>query len=313
MHEYVRREGKTSAPHGRVLVDRTMRELWPRNIKHQAVTSWYARTVDNACNRCIKYALLLIAGEYLAHPPTARPVRMLQRQIAGLLPSLQFVTTDSRLEFLNDPLVQGRQPLPETRLYYREVLDVALAIIQKRGVVLESTKDNVRLPSLVVNMADIFEAYIRRSLVVYQRETSWPFIVLDGNRQPGAKPLFSDRAVPEANPDVVIRKSDERWALVCDVKSSPVRESTPFADRDGINQVVTYAAAYETDKCLLVHPCASRGQESGMWKLGDVGGIGVYQYRFSLGADDLAAERVKFCEAVASLLQGTGGQSRAAS
>ena len=47
-----------------------------------------------------------------------------------------------------DPLVSGALQLPSIRSYYREVLDVALAIIERKGVLLEKAIGDLRLPSL---------------------------------------------------------------------------------------------------------------------------------------------------------------------
>jgi 5-methylcytosine-specific restriction enzyme subunit McrC len=307
LQDYERREESSSFPKGRVMMHQTIQQLRSRNIRHSARVAWYARTIDNACNQCLRYALETVAHGYLVRPPTDRQGKVLQRRIAVLTPAFNPVTFDHSQQFLADSLVQGSKELPELRSYYRAALDVALAIIEKKGILLESTKGDLHLRSLVVNMDDVFERYVRRSLQLHAIENNWRADVLDGNKYPGAKLLFNSRPSPEANPDIVIRDTSGRAALVCDVKSIPVREGATFSDRDAINQVVTYGVTYRTDRVLLIHPCKAARQPSGLLQLGDIQNIGVYQYRFNLGVQDLVAERIKFGKAVGGLLEQVTG------
>ena len=164
LNDYERHEETSSFPHGRLLVHRTVQQLWSRNIRHAAQVAWYGRTSDNACNRCLKYALSVVAHGYMVNPPSDRAGRRLRRRINALYPAFSLVALDHSRRFLTDPVVRGAQLLPSLRSYYREVLDVALAIIERKGVLLESSDGDLRLPSLVLHMDDVFERYIRRAL-----------------------------------------------------------------------------------------------------------------------------------------------------
>jgi 5-methylcytosine-specific restriction enzyme subunit McrC len=302
LNDYERYEEASSFPRGRIQMHQTIQRQWSRNIRHSAQVVWYGRTSDNACNRCLKYALSVVAQRYLANPPADKMGRRLQRQTNALYPAFSQVSLDRNRGFLADPIVRGTRQLPSVRSYYREVLDVALAIIERRGVLLESNDGRLLLPSLVVNMDSVFERYIRRALTVHAIESGWPVQVLDGNLYPGAKSLFDEMPFPEANPDIVIRREPGTVLLVCDVKNVPVKGRGGFSGHDAINQVVTYAVSYRTKAALLIHPCVSHSQPPGIRKLGDVGDIIVYQYRFNLNTADLVGERSRFGEAVAGIM-----------
>ena len=88
-----------------------------------------------------------------------------------------------------DLQVLGIVPLPDTRAYYRPVLDLAGLILQRRNIALELGGADVQLGSLLINTNDLFEKFVRVSLTRHAREESWPAEVLDGNAE-GKKDLY---------------------------------------------------------------------------------------------------------------------------
>lgn len=274
LHEYQRQEEISSFPRGRVLAHRTVQNLLPRNIHHAAHVTWSARSANNACNRCLKYALWILARFYISHPPSDKHGKRFQRRINAIYPAFDSVDLDDSRRFLDDPVVRGSRPLPPLWSYYRDALNVALAIIEKRGILLDTMDGDLRLASLVLNMSTIFERYVRQVLTLQAQENGWPVEVLDGNKDSGAKLLFDNPPSPRATPDIVLRQPDGRTPLVCEVKNIPVNGQ--FSDRDAINQAVTYAVSYAARYALLIHPCASTRQEPGIYELGSMGDITTF-------------------------------------
>jgi|ERR1022692_390475 5-methylcytosine-specific restriction enzyme subunit McrC len=295
--EYHREEEGSSFPRGRILMGPTVQSYAARAQRHRAKSTWYARSIDNPGNRCLKYAMWLMAQHYGRKPPHTREPRIVRQRMNAAYSVFDGVTLDHARRFLNDPVVTGQRDLPPLRVYYREALDVALAIVRQHGLLLEeATGLAVRLPSIVLSMPDLFEAYIRKVLQMHAAETGWTQQVLDGNSE-GSRSLYRGQALPPATPDVVVLR-DGAPPLILEIKYIPAKDKSSI---DAVRQAVTYAACYETNRVVLVHPC-DVGHASGMRKLGDVGNIEVFQYRFDLSAHDLSAEATSFGQAVAAMM-----------
>ena len=79
---------------------------------------------------------------------------------------------------------------------------------------------------------------------------------------------------------------------------------TPRADRNDVNQTVTYAASYNAPVAMIVHPHQKKSK-LGLNAVGRVGGITLFQYGFDLSADDLGQEEGTFVSAIRNLLFGS--------
>lgn len=299
LREYFPRNDETSFPRGRIQFSDTLRRFQARGNAHKAAVVWFERTPDNAINRCIKYAMWALGQHYEGTSHTNYQSRRVFQQLAGMYSMFDGVKFDSNCDFAGDPQVLGSQALPSLRSYYRPALDVAMAIVTQKGLLLESSGEDIALPSIVINMNELFEEYVRRVLTICAEEAGWEFTVLDGNTS-GAKMLFNREPSPQATPDVVIRDTLGEPALILEIKNVPAMGQS---SREAINQAVTYAVSFRAKGVVLVHPC-NAGQESGLAELGVVDKIHVYQYRYDLGQEDLAAEDAKLFEAVASLVAG---------
>ena len=202
LREYVRQEADSSFPRGRVRLDGTLK-LRARGINHRAHVTWFERTDDNAANRCLKYAMWVLANRYIASRPSNDSSKDAHRHLNALFPIFDGVPLDHAKTFLDDPIVTGARELPTLRSYYRDALNVALAVIRQQGIVLEGSSGSVRMPSVVVNMNYVFEAYIRNILRRYVAAHGIAARVLDGNDE-GRRGLYDGKAEPEATPDIVL-------------------------------------------------------------------------------------------------------------
>jgi 5-methylcytosine-specific restriction enzyme subunit McrC len=189
-------------------------------------------------------------------------------------------------------------------------LDVARAALLQRKIFLDRSERGVKLPSIVFDMNDLFERYVRRTLEMYGAGAGWSNIVADGNtvekrvlftnhRSVGSQVKKLDFPESFATPDIVIlRENGQDVACVLDVKNKLVKRRS---DRDGEDQVIAYALRYATDRVVLVHP-AQANQQPGLFKVGDVGEVSLFQYRINLAAADPEEEERKLGEAVAKLI-----------
>lgn len=291
---YEQREETTSFPRGRVLADVTLTRLRSRGIRHQAVSSWFARTADNPANRCLKYAIWFIAGRLAFLGSRTASRRLLLQRLGALYELFSSVPLEHSLSFLSDPLVTGARATPSLRHYYRPALDLAVAIVRRYAVDVEMTHRGVNLPSMVLDMDSIFEAYLRNILQAEAEQARGGVDILDGNAA-GRKPLFDDPPSVNATPDIVFRAAERRWPLVIEVKNVPVNGNS---SREAIEQAVTYAATYRCNRVVLAHPRARDQDGAGLRLQGRIGDLAVYQYVFDLEAADLLAEESNFANSM---------------
>ncbi|WP_238841318.1 McrC family protein [Prescottella equi] len=302
LRTYHRRTAVSSYPHGRIDTTATVLRHASRGINHQAQYSWFERTTDNAPNRCLKSAMVQLHAHYVCLDRQGG-VRERIARLGAALRALQCVSLESRPISLEDPQVRGVAPLPETRSYYRPALELAVAVLTRRGVSLDVSTGRVQMRSLLVKTEDLFEEFVRLSLQDTLADQTG-LSVLDGNRDPGRLPLYEQISktqrqalpthevpalpgrAPDANPDIVFRLADGTHPVVADVKYTEVKD---FADRSEVEQVVLYGVRYRSPVVLTIHP-RRHGAAKGLHVAGRIGPMIVAQYRVDLGADSLEAE-----------------------
>lgn len=314
---YVRREGEGSYPRGSVDLRRTVTRFVGRGNPHKLAFHWHERTTDTPVNRCLKAALLRI-HRHLTRD-TARPARgdrsKLSR-LSGLMMAFSDVTVGDESALMADPMVLGLEALPEPRSYYRPALDLAVVILREQGLALDLGGEDVRLESLLIEMNQLFESFVRVALQRASRDRKWQEEVLDGNRdgyvslydvpQQLPKPLgypmaaVATTARADAKPDLVFRSKDGSIPLVAEVKNTVHGRHAVLPERGEVNQAVTYAIRYGLRKTLLVHPWVKG--VSGLVYIGRVNEVDVFDYRLDLSSDDLDAAIGDMADAVQSLI-----------
>jgi 5-methylcytosine-specific restriction enzyme subunit McrC len=296
--EYERREGRSSFPHGRILVNRTT-QLAARGIHHAAYISWFERTADTQANRCLKYAVWLLAQRYLALSPGESGSRKLWGQLNAVYPTLSDAALDHERRFLGDGYVRGSRALPTLRDYYREALDVAVAIIEGRGVLYDGADGGVAMPSLAFDMDKVFEGYVRNVIKLAAASEGWGVTVHNADTEKIAQlPLFDTKTKRMATPDVVLLRRGNVPALIGEIKNVP-RSGEP--ERGAIEQAVTYALRYRTRQVVIFTPCREE-QSSLLEELGTIDSIRVLHCRVDLSAKDLIAEEAKLTAGIKELI-----------
>lgn len=295
---YVRREGEGHFPHGRMEMSRTLQRFAARGVPNKAAYSWHERTIDNPMNRCVKAAMEAVYS-YLANRPVSKSDTRLAR-LAGQLPAFDEVSDDPDMRYLDDPEVIGSTPLPDSRAYYRPVLDLSKLIVRGVGIALELGGSDVEMGSLLIDTNTLFENFVRVSLAKHAAVAHWPVSVLDGNGE-GKVPLYDvPDALPsplgapmsalashdrgKAQPDIVFSALDGRVSLIAEVKNTDKGKNARLPERGEVEQAVTYALRYGLSFTVLIHPWVKG--ETGLVYVGRIRTIDVYDYRLDLSTDE---------------------------
>lgn len=295
----------TSFPRGRLLATETIRRNVARGLAHRATVTWFSQIIDNAPNRCLKYAIYYLAGRYMHIRPRRKGMLKLISELNRLYHLFDGVALDEARGFLFDPTVAEPSRLPSSRAYYEDALRLAVTIIRDAGVTFDGRSDAILMSSLLIDMDNVFESYVRALLSDGLAALSPEIRVLDGNKtgtSGGRKSLFDPPDLEEvhAKPDVVIRRINgtETHPLLLEVKYKPVL-GTP--DADDVHQVVAYAVSYRAPMVVLVHPTRV-GRPSGLRRLGTIDDITLYVYAFDLSSADLQSEEAAFVQRIRDFL-----------
>ncbi len=299
LRTYQRFEDEGRFPHGRLELTATMQRFAARGVPNKAAFSWHERSVDTPANRCIKAAMEVVHGHLMkVRAQPRRGDRSNLGRLAGQFRAFDEVADDPDYRFLDDPQVLGLTPLPDPRAYYRPALDLSVLILREAGIALELGGADVQLGSMLVNTNQLFEKFVRVSLMKQAKRHGWPVDVLDGNTEgkvdlydipddlpaPFGVPLeaVARRDPGKAQPDVVLRSPDGQVPLIAEVKNTMTSDSA-LPDRSHVEQAVTYALRYGLSFTLLIHPWSSG--EKGLVYVGRVRSIDVYDYRLDLSSD----------------------------
>jgi 5-methylcytosine-specific restriction enzyme subunit McrC len=284
---YVQEDTSTPPLRGRILFNRSAQRFWSIGLKHRADVSFYDLTPDVPLNQLLCSAVKRILRQL-------QIARQVPRQLLRGLVEFEDVFTELGIREINPgDIASARLAARKSpNIAHREAAELAALILEGQGVKLPAGAGGVRLPSFLLNMADIFESYIRESLKTH---LSPPFQVMDGNRE-GSKSLFDEGAAPLATPDIVVYEG-ARPVLVCDVKYKLKVE------REDLNQVLTYALCYKVPKALVLYLSST----SELKKMGTVGRIEAYCYSFALSAEDLDLEEDRVASTLSTLCSPSQG------
>ena len=304
LRAYVRRQAEGHLPRGRIEFSPTIQRFSARGTPNKLASSWYERSVDTPENRCVKAAMEVVYAHLIKYRDRPRKGdRANIARLSGQFRAFEDVREDLDYRFLDDGQVLGLTPLPDTRAYYRPLLDLSLLILRGVGIALELGGNDVRLSSLLINTNELFEKFVRVSLAKQAVKKQWAVDVLDGNTE-GRVDLYD---VPDelpaplgvqlaavasidpgkAQPDVVLRSPDGTVRLIAEIKNTITSDGV-LPDRPHVEQAVTYALRYGLDFALLIHPW-NRGAK-GLVYIGRVRSIDVYDYRLDLSSKLLTDE-----------------------
>lgn len=268
---------------GQIQFNESIQRFWSQGTRHRAVCSYFDLTADVDGNRLLLYAVHLLLAQHRATGSAARNVSSLGH--------FEEMLTRAGVSLVQvNPRTISSDAYQRASRDYVRALRLARLIVSGDGIELPASGSDVSLPSFLVNMESLFEKYVRH--IVWKRLPD--LNVLDGNRE-GSKPLFDDRRLPPANPDVVVRGDDDDCVVVFEAKYKVAE------NRDDVNQVLAYALSYRIPQIVLVLPAESEA-DRGLTVVGEVHGIRVLRYRLNLAAPNLDFEEAAFIAAVQPLI-----------
>lgn len=307
----------TGTPRGRINFGRTMTRHAARGVDYKSDYSWFERTLDNAPNQLIKLALAVLRQHYGRRVKSARAGDVPRlRRLAGLSAAFEYISEAAPTAVLMAPEVLDPSRIPDERYYYREVVEACAYLVAERGISLDGFGRGLMLDSLLINMSDVFERYVRGLLLRSAEDDGWPLVVLDGNLEPGKEYLYRAPAADvvaaygadyvsamsgkkaEATPDIVVRDGRGATCLVGEVKYTLLASELP--PRSEVEQALAYAHTHDTKSIMLVHPAVPK-RAQGMVFVGTIGDVRIFDYRFNMGAQDLEVEERAWCAAVRDL------------
>jgi 5-methylcytosine-specific restriction enzyme subunit McrC len=286
---------------GRVLMKESFRLRAKSSGSVAVTTARFERTAENVLNACIKLALerllSLLSGDPVQVRTNAKRISNLNN---AWLSFGEIYCHDREDDVIleTDRRFEHRDGISAP---YLEAIPLALAVLRSMGPSQQNLPPSLSLGSLIFDMADAFERYVRNCLA-----DGLDAVVLDGNLKGtgGAKErLFSETQHHiarnnSATPDVVIADvSRERKLVVLDAKYKTYQG---MPEREDINQAVTYAVVYGCKVCGLIY--LSKDAAGGVERFGKIGDIEVVGISIAIGAVDLAAEEVRFVRSVAEIL-----------
>ncbi|WP_313651298.1 5-methylcytosine restriction system specificity protein McrC [Pseudomonas soli] len=294
--EYTRKIYSGNPRSGRFLIKETVRLRAKTPIGSVACVARFERSSDNVFNACLKFAVERLIDFY-GRSNSGRS-RVSRLNIAWLSMSGAYVSGESSGIVAE---VERRMVFERLSTPYLRALPLACAILRGFGPSQRSLPPSLLLDSLLFNLADAFEAYIRNIITEGYRG-----VVLDGNfaKPQGAKKLLFNNSTHKlvrkvhTTPDVVLY-SGSGGDIVCvlDVKYKPY---SGVPERNDINQVLAYALAYGVKKCGLVY--LSNHDVGGVEDFGSVGGVSFYGFSIALNSDDLLSEEQRFVNGITSAL-----------
>ncbi|MBQ0710774.1 hypothetical protein [Ochrobactrum sp. AP1BH01-1] len=286
--EYTRRTHESSQFRGKLDFTATIKRCWSVGNTHEVVTSRFEHLVDISVNRVLRSACELLLQNAIKSGIGSSKEFVELANFLRHMPNTIRRATSSDLQYCFQSI--SKRSLPACRDYYYKPLSIAIMALSDNYISIQSEGNDIEMSGFLINFETLFENYLRNILQARNNEEFW---VLDGNNG-GQKPLFDDRKNPPAQPDIVIKEKTTKKSLVVEVKY----KDKP--NRDDINQVISYALAYDTKNVVVVTQKRPDGR-GGLSLIGRIKGIALHQYYFDLNASSLEDEERNFSECIFGL------------
>lgn len=253
--------------------------------------SWQADelTEDIAENALIKSALIRVV-DYLAVKSDATTKKHLGI-LRSLLPEFDGVRPIDSGVVLNEGHIAkliGR--LPMSHKEYSSIIWLSYLIHARRGLSIEAI-GKVSFDTFVVNLADVFEDYLRVIITEHFMRLGSRYSVKDGNKN--QVPLFANSDQYKVKPDIYVADGKQSLAVL-DAKYKP---SIKPADR---YEVIAFCEALQVKRALILSPVV--GSDC-LNQLGRTpGGIEFWNAKINLSANKMADEERRFLNVVEKLV-----------
>lgn len=273
---------------GALAVSRSVERFYSRGISYRHVFDITDLSIDNIPNRILKHTTLRLLRH--VEDDKGGPGADLGRAVRSMLRRFEAVDeTQVSPELVSRAVPAILRGLPPSQSHYEAPLWLSYLIATNSGISLERI-GRARFESLIINVSDIFEEYVRRVLV--EADATIGCKVLNGNTAP--LDLFvHGRQFPVA-PDYYFAKSERILGLAdAKYKDHPSRE-----DR---YELLSHSEAAGVRRAAFICPMipgARRTEAYGTTR----GGIEVHLVRIDLGSEDLALEESRLVDSIRELV-----------
>ena len=277
-----------SAPVGAIDISQTVSRFRAAGVKHRQVWSNTEHSVQLPENQLIKSALSRLLS-YFANHPHRSDARIFAIREALYLFDPVFPATD-QLRITENELANMVKRLPASHREFGYLMWLAYLIHSQRGIFVEKI-GSASFETFVVNMADVFEDYVRNIIASSAAVISPGSEVKDGNTH--QVKLFVDSEKHKVKPDIYLRR-DGKNVAVLDAKYKP---SLKAADR---YEVLAFCEALNVKKAVLISP--SDSHENSHLIGTTPNGVEMWSTKINLAAEDIAGAEREFMEAIRSAL-----------
>ena len=272
---------------GRLLASDTAKRHAAKGIRYRHDFEHSTLSPSTIENISLKYSLEQVRSWYMKYEKNNSLVRETSALLHELWPVSTWNGNNAELVY---QLAHKVRTLPPQLGYYRDPLWAAFLILQN---LLPETAFNgfVRLDSLIIDVATVFECYLRRELKV--RLLHHGYLVDDGNRAPGS--FFRDAGPFKVHPDIIIRKD----GIIVGLLDAKYKPSPKEQDR---YEVLSFMDAMGTKIGGFV--CPSDGVDSTRYLGTTESGKKMFSLRYDLAAPDPEAELERLAENVIGMVEG---------
>ncbi|MBA3313889.1 MAG: hypothetical protein H0T47_11480 [Planctomycetaceae bacterium] len=279
--QYVRSETERSL-RGRPLIHRTVGRFRAKGIRHQHVFEVHDLTADNRANRILKATAERLLRSLLggARPEDAAAARAIRE----LLPRFAMVNGNAILPGqIAREVPRLIAALPASHEFYEPALWLAYLVATRRGVTIEAV-GQAKFESVIVNVAEVFEGYVRTLCQEYAIEMFGGCDVADGNLMP--VPLFTDNSRCHTKPDIYFARRGT-YVAIADAKYKP---KIGAEDR---YELLAFCEAQNVRKAAFVSP-RQQGQQDSWMEGMTLSGREIHHVTIDLNADDPDVEERRF-------------------
>lgn len=275
---------------GRLLIGPTVSRFHSRGLRQKHVFQVNDLTVNNRENQILKYTIDRLLRHFVRYTEGEN------REVARSLLEIDALFRDVDSSSI-DPSIVARETLglirglPNSHRFYEPALWLSYLIAANAGITMEQV-GRAKFESVIIDVADVFESYVRKLCEEAVDSHFGGCRVMDGNVH--NVPLFVTSSQYETQPDYYFRRGRLAVALA-DAKYKP-KVSTE--DRYAL---VAFCEALDVKKSAFI--CPQFGSQPLSDHQGTTrGGIEIHIVRINLNTTDLQAEELRFKSDLATSL-----------
>lgn len=288
LKSYVRRQDSQSK-RGRLLLSPSCSQGIAKGARHRHLFEVNELTLDNEPNAIVKLTAqrILRVQKRLGRRADERIIRKAHAVIERLSVVREIGLSEHEVVRKVPSLVRS---LPARWRYYESALWLSYLIASRLGIGVE-TFGKAKFDSILIDVASVFEDYVRRICLDASSSSLRNLAVIDGNERP--VPLFKNSPFM-SKPDIYFR-GPSGFIAVADVKYKP---NLKAADR---YEILGFCNALDVKKAVFV--CPRGPNEEAMSCLGQTqSGIEVNVIRMDLSSRHLSAEEEFLHNALAEVI-----------